>query len=137
MMSKQSRANESPLIVGVGASAGGLEAFQELLAALDHASGMAIVFVQHLDPNSRSLLAELLRRTTPMGIVELNGRKKLKGGNIYLCPPQRQLDMKSGFVRIVENDDEARLRHVIDYFLHSLADDQGERGGRSDSVRGR
>ncbi len=126
-MNKQAGTSESPLIVGVGASAGGLEAFQDLLASLDDTAGLAIVFVQHLDPHGKSLLAELLRKTTKIEVVELSGRKKLKAGCVYVCPPQRLLEMKNGFVRVLENEDQARRPHVIDHFLHSLAEDQGQR----------
>ncbi len=126
-MNKQAGTSESPLIVGVGASAGGLEAFQDLLATLDDTAGLAIVFVQHLDPHGKSLLAELLRNTTKMEVVELSGRKKMKAGCVYVCPPRRLLEMKNGFVRVLENEDQARRPHVIDHFLHSLAEDQGER----------
>ncbi len=131
-----------PLVVGVGASAGGLEAFGALLTALGDSPGFAVVFVQHLDPNSKSLLPELLRSSTPMPIVEISGRKKLKRNTVYVSPPQSLLELKYGFVRIVEP---AERRHpaVIDYFFHSLSEDLGARaigvilsGGGTDGTLG-
>lgn len=119
----------SPLIVGVGASAGGLEAFQELLSGLGDSPDMAIVFVQHLDPTTKSLLQDLLANTTTMDVVELAGRKKLKANTVYVGSPQALLELKNGYVRIVQpDDDEERQSNSIDHFFHSIAEDQGERG---------
>jgi PAS domain S-box-containing protein len=117
----------SPLIVGVGASAGGLEPFQEFLAELGDSPGIAIVFVQHLDPTSKSLLAELLSKTTKLAVVELSGRKKVKPNTLYICPPQQKLQLKNGFLSIVEPTDD-RQSHAIDHFFYSIAEDQGEHG---------
>jgi len=89
---------QSPLVVGVGASAGGLEAFQSLLTALGDSPGFAVVFVQHLDPNSKSLLPQLSQNITPMPVVEISGRKKLKRNTVYVSPPQSLLELKNGFV---------------------------------------
>jgi len=116
-----------PLIVGVGASAGGLEAFQRLLTAIGDAPNMAIVFVQHLDPTSKSLLADLLAKSTAMSIVELAGRQKIKSNTVYVCPPQTLLELKNGFVSCVESEDE-RQAGAIDHFFHSIAESQGDRG---------
>tara|TARA_R110002073_G_scaffold149182_2_gene302663 strand:- start:2886 stop:11477 length:8592 start_codon:yes stop_codon:yes gene_type:complete len=127
--SEQNRVGDaSPLIVGVGASAGGLEAFQELLKALGDAPGMAIVFIQHLDPQSKSLLVELLSKSTSMPVVELTDRTALIGDRVYICPPQTLLEIHNGSVRIVQPEDEIRRTSTIDHFLHSLAQDQQDRG---------
>ncbi|QEG38371.1 chemotaxis protein CheB [Roseimaritima ulvae] len=118
----------APLIVGMGASAGGLEAFQELLAALGDAPNLAIVFVQHLDPTSPSLLAELLAKSTNMEVVELSKRCRLQANTVYVCPPQKQLKLQRGWVRPSATKGARRATGVIDYFFHSIAEDQGQRG---------
>ena len=120
---------QSPLVVGVGvgASAGGLEAFQGLLTALGDSPGFSVVFVQHLDPHSKSVLTELLQKSTPMPVVEISGRKKLKLNTVYVCPAQSLLELKNGSVRIAEPAEE-RQPAAIDYFFHSIAEDLGARG---------
>lgn len=118
----------SPLVVAVGASAGGLDAFQELLSSIGDAPHMALVFVQHLDSTTKSLLAELLSKTTPLGIVEITGRCKLKASTVYICPPQTLLDLNHGFVSIANEGSDQRLASSIDHFFHAVAEDQGERG---------
>ncbi len=114
----------SPIIVGIGASAGGLEAFQDFLTGLGDTADMAIVFVQHLDPSSKSQLSQLLATTTTLCIVDIGGRTKLKPGTLYICPPQALLDFKNGFIAIT-SDGQCHA-HTIDHFLYSLAEDQGE-----------
>nr|WP_246151947.1 CheR family methyltransferase [Rubripirellula reticaptiva] len=125
--------NDSPsqdrfLTVAVGASAGGLEAFREFLNRLGDAPNLAIVFVQHLDPTSKSLLPELLANTTRMKIVEIDGQQQLAPGTLYLCPPQTLLDLNDGVVSIASQNIDERPALPIDHFLHAVAEDQGERG---------
>ncbi len=122
-----SRTQKGPLIVGVGASAGGLDAFQELLASIGNSPNIAIVFVQHRESASDSLLADLLKKSTSMSIVELAGRQKLKPDTLYLCPPHTHLDLRKGFVSVLAKGEGGRTG-VIDHFFHALAEDQGERG---------
>jgi len=113
-----------PLIVGVGASAGGLEAFQDFLSALDHQAGLAIVFVQHRESGREELLIPLLTDHTRMPIVGLADSTRLKPNTVYVAPPQSILELVNGQIRIVENDDGMRPKNVIDHFFHSLAEDQ-------------
>ncbi|WP_197454706.1 PAS domain S-box protein [Stieleria varia] len=120
--------NLPPLIVGVGASAGGLEAFQELLRSLQDTNDIAIVFVQHLEKESDELLIELLSKSTPLDVVRIGGRKKVKAGSIYVCPPWTLLELRNSSLRIANADSNVRPDAPIDHFLQSLADDQGERG---------
>lgn len=126
-MTNQNAEKTLPLIVGVGASAGGLEAFQELLAHIDEAPGLAIIFVQHLDSSVGSLLPELLAKSTAMNVVDLQGRKKLKAGSLYVGRPQTLLEVKNGFVRPIPVDGE-RAATPIDHLFHSIAEDQADRG---------
>lgn len=118
----------SPLVVAIGASAGGLEAFQELLSALGDARHMALVFVQHLDPTTKSLLAELLAQKTPLEIVEIAERRRLQAGTVYICPPHTLLDLKHGFVSLAKVRGDVRVASPIDHFFYAVAEDQGEHG---------
>ncbi|MFG0286702.1 MAG: chemotaxis protein CheB, partial [Rhodopirellula sp. JB044] len=119
---------QTPLIVAIGASAGGLESLQEILSGLGDAPQFAIVFVQHLDPTRKSLLAELLAKSTGMPIVEIEGRRKLKPGTLYLCPPRTLLALKNGFVSIHRDESNQRSSAAIDFLFHSVAEDQREKG---------
>ncbi|HEX3154076.1 MAG TPA: chemotaxis protein CheB, partial [Candidatus Angelobacter sp.] len=81
-------------IVGIGASAGGLEAFTELLRNLPLDSGIAYILVQHLDPSHRSLLSELLARTTPLRVREIVDHTPVEGNQIYVIPPNSDLALE-------------------------------------------
>ncbi len=122
------KTNNKPLIVGIGASAGGLEAFGEFLAGLNKQPGFAIVFVQHLDPNSTSLLPQLLEQRTTLDVVTIDGRTKIKADTIYLCPPQSLLEVRGESLVLVDEENESRQLNPIDHFFHSIADTQDERG---------
>ncbi len=122
------RESSFPLIVGVGASAGGLVAFCELLQAIGDAPGIAFVFVQHLAPTKKSLLADLLSDNRSIKVVEVTGRRKIKPNTVYICPPQSLLELKNGWVRVVANENEERPANPIDHFFHSMAEDQVEHG---------
>ncbi len=117
-----------PLVVGVGASSGGLEAFQEMLLPLGDATDLAIVFLQHLERDGGDLLIELLSKSTSMPVISVTGRKKLKPGSIYVCPPWTLLELTNGSLRIAKTDNEKRPEAPIDHFLQSLAENQRERG---------
>ncbi len=125
---KQPQQSTKPLIIGVGASAGGLEAFQELLRSLGDANELVIIFVQHLEKEGNDLLVDLLGNSTTMSVVKVSGRKKLKTRTVYICPPWTLLELKTGSLRVEQRDNDERPSAPIDYFLQSLADDQGERG---------
>ncbi len=114
------------LVVGVGASAGGLEAFQEFLTGLGDSPGFAVVFAQHLDPNSQSLLTELLAKYTSMKVVELSGRTPVRGNRVYVCPPQRLIELRGESLIVVDEEAEGRQPTSIDHFFHSLAEVRGE-----------
>lgn len=118
-----------PLIVGVGASAGGLEALRELVANLNETDEITIIFVQHLDPNTKSLLSDLISKCTSMDVIDLKiGRRKIKANSVYICPPRGLLALEDGAVQCTMLDADDRETNVIDHFFHSIADTQGERG---------
>ncbi|MCE5326589.1 MAG: response regulator [Planctomycetaceae bacterium] len=123
---KQSQSQtKTPIIIGIGASAGGLEAMKEFFAALPPDSGMAFVIVQHLDPTHESRMAEILGKSTSMKVVQAQDGMSVQANTVYTNPPGKVLCLNQG--RFVL-DSGAHLGHVeaaIDSFLASLAQDQG------------
>jgi len=113
-----------PLIVGVGASAGGLQAFSELLKHLPRDPGMALVLVQHLDPDHPSALTALLSRTTKMPVAEVTNNTRIEPNHVYVIPPDRDMEVSHGKLRLVPRP-ATRPHMSIDHFLNSLAEDRG------------
>ena len=120
--------HSGPIIVGVGASAGGLGAFQSLLSKLPADHTLAIVLVQHLDPNHESLLPELLAKHLTTPVKTATDGMIVEGGNIYLIPPGQTLRLADGRLRLEEFEKPRGLRRPIDIFFESLALDAGVRG---------
>jgi two-component system CheB/CheR fusion protein len=112
-------------VVGLGASAGGLEAFQNFLAATPPDSGLAYVLVQHLDPNHESMLAELLGRRTSMPVQQISNGMTIEPNRVYLIPPNASLSIENGNLRLTEFSEPRGFRRPIDDFFRSLAVDQG------------
>ncbi len=111
----------SPLIIGVGASAGGLEAFQTLLSHLPERHDLALVLVQHLDPDHESLLPELLSKRTRTPVHSITDGMEVRSGNIYLIPPGYSLRLEGQRLYLETFDSPRGLRRPIDRFLQSLA----------------
>jgi len=121
---QQSRRAPFP-IVGVGASAGGLEAFTQLLKALPSRTGMAYVLVQHLDPTHESALTELLARATEMPVRQVTDAMPVEPNRVYVIPPNVDMVISQGILRLTPRT-ETRGHHMpIDRFLRSLAEDKG------------
>ena len=110
-------------IVGVGASAGGLEAFTELLTHLPDDTGMAFVLIQHLDPNHESHLTELLSKASKMPVSEVNGGTHVEANHVYVIPPRRNLSISDGVLHTTPRPDSGR-NMPIDDFLRALALDR-------------
>ncbi len=113
-------------IVGFGASAGGLDAFSSLLQEMPADSGMALVLVQHLDPQHSSILTELLSRATSMKVTQVVHETSVQPNRVYVIPPNKDL-LISGGVLHLEPRSPAAPHMPIDRFFRSLADDQAER----------
>ena len=113
-------------IVGVGASAGGLEAIRDMLAQAEADCEMAFVVVQHLDPNHESMLAELLARHSKLPVRQIAGGESVDAGHVYIIPPGRLLKIRDGRLELSEFEQPRGLRRPIDDFLESLAEDQAE-----------
>ena len=121
---QQSRRAPFP-IVGVGASAGGLEAFTQLLKALPSRTGMVYVLVQHLDPTHESALTELLARATEMPVRQVTDAMPVDPNRVYVIPPNVDMVISQGILRLTPRT-ETRGHHMpIDRFLRSLAEDKG------------
>ncbi len=114
-------------IVGMGASAGGLEAFTELLKHLPADSGLGIVLVQHLDPTHESALTELLGRVTAMPVSEVANGQTVLPNHVYVIPPNASLVLRQGVLTLQPRRQIGGAQRSIDDFFQSLAQDQGER----------
>ena len=114
-------------VVGIGASAGGLSALKKFFAATPSRTGMAFVVVSHLDPTQKSLLVELLSKQTDLPIHEAADGVALEPDHVYVIPPNRYLALQQGKLHLTLPDEPRGLQLAIDFFLRSLAADQGER----------
>ena len=111
-------------IVGIGASAGGLEAFTDLLSHLPNDTGMAFVLIQHLDPKHESHLAELLSKASKMPVSELRGDTRTEANHVYVIPPRCNLGISNGVLHTPPRSERGR-NMPIDSFLSALAEDRG------------
>ncbi len=111
-------------IVGIGASAGGLEALRLFLESVPPRSGMAFIVVQHLDPNHKAMLPDLLQRTTPMKVVQITDHTQVRRDHVYVIPPNKDLSILHGVLHLLDPSATHGLRLPIDFFFRSLADDE-------------
>ncbi len=122
--SGDSRKSRFP-VVGIGASAGGLEAFTSLLKALPSDLDMAFVFVPHLDPSRESAFTQILPRSTSMPVVEVTDGMQPEPKHLYVIPPNRDLTIRDSRLRLDHRDERRSVNTTIDIFFRSLAADQG------------
>ncbi|HLO25695.1 MAG TPA: chemotaxis protein CheB, partial [Geobacteraceae bacterium] len=113
-------------IVGIGASAGGLEALEQFLRNVPENSGLAFVIIQHLDPTHKGIMAELLQRTTGMEVFQVRDRMRVKPNCVYVIPPNKDMSVLHGVLHLFEPTAPRGLRLPIDFFLRSLAEDRQE-----------
>src|SRR5947209_7313690 len=126
--SDESTASALPLpIVGMGASAGGLEAFTAVLRNLPADTGMAFVLVQHLDPKHESLLVDLLSKSTSMPVTAARDGEPVAANHVFVIPPNANLEISSGVLRITQRPAGPGVNMPVDCFFRSLAQDIGER----------
>ncbi|HEX2689066.1 MAG TPA: chemotaxis protein CheB, partial [Kofleriaceae bacterium] len=114
-------------IVGIGASAGGLEALEQFLMHVPPQSGIAFVVVQHLDPESKGSLIELLQRTTPMPVEQAKDGVRVERDHVYVIPPGKDMSLLHGDLHLLPQVAPHGRNLPIDFFFRSLADDQQER----------
>lgn len=130
-------------VVGIGASAGGLDAIERLFDNMPADSGMAFVVVQHLSPDFKSLMDELLARHTSMKIHRVEDGMLVEANGIYLIPPKKNMVLSQGRLLLTDQDAASSLNLPIDIFFRSLAQDAGRKaiavvlsGTGSDGSRG-
>ena len=114
-------------IIGIGASAGGLEAFELFFKTMPVDSGMAFVLVPHLDPGHASLLSDILQRNTTMPVHEVQDQTTIQPNHVYIIPPGKDMAIFHGTLNLSVPEKTRGLRLPIDSFFRSLAEDQGER----------
>ncbi len=113
-------------IIGIGSSAGGLEALEQFLGAVPDRSGMAFVIVQHLDPNYKGIMTELLQRSTRMPVHQVEDQMTVQPDTVYIIPPNKDMSMLHGVLYLLEPSAPRGLRLPIDFFFRSLAEDLQE-----------
>lgn len=114
-------------VVGIGASAGGLEALERFLSSTKKDERLAYVIIQHLSPNFKSLMKELLAQHTNLEILQAADRMPLKPNTIYLIPPKMNLTLEDRRIRLQEQERQQRVNLPINIFFQSLAQEMQER----------
>jgi two-component system CheB/CheR fusion protein len=138
-----SDSGDSLYIVGVGASAGGLDALEQLFGAMPEDSGMAFVVIQHLSPDFKSMMDELLARRTKIPVRLVEDGVRVEPNHIYLIPSKKEMIISGGILLLSDKGGGQELTLPIDVFFRSLAQDVGDRaigivlsGAGSDGARG-
>ncbi len=121
---RHSSTSEPFPVVGIGASAGGLEAVTNLLKHLPTDTGMAFVLVQHLDPTHPSALTEILSRATAMRVTEVKDGMRVEPNHVYVIPPNTNMAILHHLLSLMPRTEKQGLHLPIDYFLRSLAEDR-------------
>ena len=124
-LEKQPEAQAAPLIIGIGASAGGLEALQQFFGHMPNNSGLSFVVVQHLSPDYKSLMADILSKHTGMAVYQAENEMQVRPDTVYLIPPKKYMTVRGG--RLILSDYcPGTLNHPIDVFFTSLAEEKKE-----------
>ena len=113
-------------VVGMGGSAGALQAFEEFFRNMPGDSGLAFVLVSHLDPTHKGIMPELLQRVTTMKVTQVKDGMKVQPNHVYVIPPNKDMSMMHGTLQLLKPSLPRGLRLPIDFFFRHLADDQGE-----------
>jgi two-component system CheB/CheR fusion protein len=114
-------------IVGIGASAGGLEALEQFFANVPVNCGIAFVVIQHLDPDHVGIMPELLQRITAMKVLQATDHLRVNENHVYVIPPNKSMSILNGYLHLFEPTEVRGLRLPIDIFFRALADDQHEK----------
>lgn len=115
------------LVVGIGASAGGLEALRSMLIAIPKKTPISIVVLMHVDPSANDVLPEVLAKHAHLPIAEVTHGMPLKSGNIYIVPGHHRVSLTKGIFELTRIEKPEERRALIDQFFHALAKDQGDR----------
>src|SRR5664280_1445292 len=114
-------------IVGIGASAGGLEALEKFFENMPKTSGMAFIIVTHLDPNHISIMPELIQKSTKMKLFQAEDGMVIEPDHVYVAPANRDLAIFHGKIQLIEPLEAHGFRLPIDFFFKSLSADLGEK----------
>ncbi|MBD2663803.1 signal transduction histidine kinase with CheB and CheR activity [Richelia sinica FACHB-800] len=140
---QQNKEKELFPIVGIGASAGGLEAFTQLLSHLPTDTGMGFVLVQHMNPRQKSMLTEILSRTTQMPVTEAEDGMQVQPNHVYVIPPNATMTIAAGKLKLKPREKTYGISMTVDSFFFSLAEAMGSKaigvvlsGGDGDGARG-
>lgn len=135
--------NDLFAVVGIGASAGGLEAYTQLLSHLPTDTGMAFVLIQHLAPDQKSMLSAILSRATQMPVIEVQDGMSVKPNHVYVIPPNAKMTIERGVLKLVPREPGRKQFMSVDAFFISLAKERGNKaigvvlsGGDADGSRG-
>lgn len=115
------------LIVGIGASAGGLDAFQKFFSSLPQAPDMAFVLIQHLDPNHESMMPELLSRHTGLQVLQVTEQTPIEKNTVYIIPPGKYLGLEGKHLVLSPPPESRGMRMAIDFFFKTLAENLREK----------
>lgn len=122
-----SSSENSFYVVGIGASAGGLDALERFFKNMPEKSGMAFIVVSHLDPNHVSIMPELIQKSTKMKIFQAQDGMKVEPDKVYVAPSKRDLAILHGTIQLIEPPETHGFRLPIDFFFKSLSADLGEK----------
>lgn len=120
------QADARSFVVGIGASAGGLEAYEAFFTHMPSDSGLSFVLIPHLDPTHKSVMAELLQRFTDMPVTEAQEGIRIEPDHVYVIPPDKDMSLLNGRLVLLDPSAPRGFRHPIDFFFRALATDQGE-----------
>ncbi|MGI8469803.1 MAG: chemotaxis protein CheB [Pyrinomonadaceae bacterium] len=125
---KKISADKDFLVVGIGASAGGIKALKEFFAAMPPDSGMAFVVILHLSQTHESILAHILQGQTEMKVEQVTKTVKVEPNKVYVIPPAKGLAMVDSHIKLTEPTSVKGKRVPIDLFFRTLADAYGKNG---------
>lgn len=127
MDERLNKTDDEFIIAGLGASAGGIQAFQEFFLQVPLNSGIAYVVILHLSPDHDSRLAQVLQTTTKMPVTQVNEKVRVEPDNVYVVPPNQHLTMQDGHIIVSPNTQIEDRRAPIDIFFRTLADEHDSR----------
>ena len=123
----QFRGKRPAYIVGMGGSAGALEAFEQFFNNMPAENGLAFVLVTHMDPTHKGMMPELLGRCTEMAVVQVEDSMVVRPNHVYIIPPNKDMSILHGTLHLLEPSTSRGIRTPIDFFLRHLAADQEDR----------
>lgn len=123
MVNKDMQEFPDPCVVAIGASAGGLAAFRQLVENLPTDTGMAFVLLSHILRGSKSLLPEILARSTKMPVIQVTDREQILANHVYILPPDKFMEIQGDLLLLIPRPEKG-VNTAIDHFILSLAEDQ-------------